>query len=572
MILEKIETVILSLGHLSQEHFSQELSYYSCIQFNETLKTFFTLKIPKIPSQYQLTPYYFDEYLIDGDLRKWHGKTSKVFSSIQSKNNKDEIIPTFLGSVPDIDSETALEAASAAQKAYDRGKGVWPTMKVSQRIKCLETFIEKMKPHRDEVALLLMWEICKNKSDSYKEFDRTIDYIKDTIEAYKNLDRKSARFDKEGGVYAHIRRSPLGVILCLGPYNYPLNETFCLLIPAIIMGNTAIFKPAKHGVLLIYPLLKAFQESFPPGVVNILFGRGRKIATPIMKTGVIDVLALIGHSNSAVSLQDEHPKKNKLRLVLGLEAKNPGIILPDADLEHTVKECVSGTLSYNGQRCTALKILYVHESIINEFNRKFSAEVDNLKFGMPWDDGAFLTPLPEPSKPAYIKDLIDDAINLGSKVINKKGGEVSENYSFPAVLYPVNNKMKVYHEEQFGPVIPIISYKDINEPLEAMADTDYGQQVSLFGRDVRKIGPLIDTLANLVCRVNLNSACQRGPDVYPFTGRKNSAVSTLSVYDALRSFSIRTFVASKDTPYNNEILENLLNSNESNFVTTEYLL
>ena len=132
--------------------------------------------------------------------------------------------------------------------------------------------------------------------------------------------------------------------------------------------------------------------------------------------------------------------------------------------------------------------------------------------------------------------------------------------------------MKVYHEEQFGPVIPIISYKNINEPLDAMADTDYGQQVSLFGKDVKKIGPLIDTLANLVCRVNLNSACQRGPDVYPFTGRKNSAVSTLSVYDALRSFSIRTFVASKDTKYNNEILENLLNSNKSNFVSTEYLL
>ena len=338
------------------------------------------------------------------------------------------------------------------------------------------------------------------------------------------------------------------------------------------MGNTAIFKPAKHGVLLIYPLLQAFQESFPPGVVNILFGRGRKIATPIMKTGVIDVLALIGHSNSAVALQDEHPKKNKLRLVLGLEAKNPGIILPDADLEHTIKECVSGTLSFNGQRCTALKVLYVHESIVDEFNRRFSEEVDKLKFGMPWEKDAFLTPLPEPNKPNYIKDLIDDAVKNGAKVINKKGGELTVNYSFPAVLYPVNDSMKVYHEEQFGPVIPIISYKDIDEPLDAMADTDYGQQVSLFGRDVRKIGPLIDTLANLVCRVNLNSACQRGPDVYPFTGRKNSAVSTLSVYDALRSFSIRSFVASKDTPYNNEILENLLNSNESNFVTTEYLL
>ena len=92
-----------------------------------------------------------------------------------------------------------------------------------------------------------------------------------------------AKFENQSGIYAHIRRGPLGVILCLGPYNYPLNETFCLLIPAIIMGNTAVFKPAKHGVLLITPLLKAFKDSFPPGVVNILFGRGRKIASPIMK-------------------------------------------------------------------------------------------------------------------------------------------------------------------------------------------------------------------------------------------------------------------------------------------------
>merc|ERR1711965_445130 len=118
------------------------------------------------------------------------------------------------------------------------------------------------------------------------------------------------------------------------------------------MGNTAIFKPAKIGVLLITPLLQAFQESFPPGVVNILFGRGRSIASPIMKTGIIDVMALIGHSSSAVSLQDLHPNKNRLRLVLGLEAKNPGIVLPDADLEHAVKECISGSLSFNGQRCT----------------------------------------------------------------------------------------------------------------------------------------------------------------------------------------------------------------------------
>jgi glyceraldehyde-3-phosphate dehydrogenase (NADP+) len=530
-----------------------------------------TIKIAEIPKEVQVTPHVCDRYLVDGELKTWKGNTTEVFSTIQSSNGSGEMAPTLLGSIPDMETPDALEALNAAEKAFKRGQGLWPTMRVGERLKCMETFVEKMKLHREEVVKLLMWEICKNKSDSYKEFDRTVDYIVDTIEAYKNLDRKGAKFDKQGSVYAHIRRGPLGVVLCLGPYNYPLNETFCLLIPAIIMGNTAIFKPAKHGVLLIAPLLKAFQESFPPGVVNILFGRGRKIATPIMQTGAVDVLALIGHSSSAVSLQDQHPNKNRLRLVLGLEAKNPGIILPDADLDLTIKECISGTLSYNGQRCTALKVLYVHESIVDEFNRRFSIAVDELKFGMPWED-TFLTPLPEPSKPDYIEELIEDAKAKGAKVLNKKGGEKSTNYTFPAVLYPVTEEMKVYQEEQFGPVIPIVSYKEIDEPLDAMAASEYGQQVSLFGRDIRKIGPLIDTLANLVCRVNLNSACQRGPDVYPFTGRKNSAVSTLSVYDALRSFSIRTFVASKDTAYNKEILESLLNSETSNFVSTEYLL
>ena len=491
--------------------------------------------------------------------------------SIQIFITKDGA-PTLLGSVPDMDTEAANEAINSAVAAFDKGKGDWPTMKVKDRIACMNTFVEKMRPHREEVVRLLMWEIGKTKNDACKEFDRTIDYILDTIEAYKKLDRKSAKFDNESGIFAHIRRSPLGVVLCLGPYNYPLNETFCLLIPALIMGNTTIFKPAKLGVLLITPLLKAFQESFPPGVVNIVFGRGRKIAAPIMQTGFVDVLALIGHSTSAVALQDEHPFKNRLRLILGLEANNPAIILPDTDLDLVVQECISGTLSYNGQRCTALKVLFVHADIVDEFNKRFAEAVDALKFGLPWEDDVFLTPLPEKNKPAYIDGLIKDAVSKGAKILNKRGGELSENYCYPAVLYPVSTDMKVFQEEQFGPVIPIISFTTIDEPLDAIAASQYGQQVSLFGKDTKQLGPLIDILANLVCRVNLNSACQRGPDIYPFTGRKNSAVGTLSVFDALRSFSIRSFVATKDNEYNKEILEKLLASKDSNFITTDYLL
>ena len=513
-------------------------------------------------------PIHSNKYLVNGALKHWTGAKAEVYSNIYYENGA----PTLLGSVPDMDTEAANEAINSAVGAFDKGKGDWPTMKVKDRIACMNTFVEKMRPHREEVVRLLMWEIGKTKNDACKEFDRTIDYILDTIEAYKKLDRKSAKFDNESGIFAHIRRSPLGVVLCLGPYNYPLNETFCLLIPALIMGNTTIFKPAKLGVLLITPLLKAFQESFPPGVVNIVFGRGRKIAAPIMQTGFVDVLALIGHSTSAVALQDEHPFKNRLRLILGLEANNPAIILPDTDLDLVVQECISGTLSYNGQRCTALKVLFVHADIVDEFNKRFAEAVDTLKFGLPWEDDVFLTPLPEKNKPAYIDGLIKDAVSKGANILNKRGGELSENYCYPAVLYPVSTDMKVFQEEQFGPVIPIISFTTIDEPLDAIAASQYGQQVSLFGKDTKQLGPLIDILANLVCRVNLNSACQRGPDIYPFTGRKNSAVGTLSVFDALRSFSIRSFVATKDNEYNKEILEKLLASKDSNFITTDYLL
>jgi glyceraldehyde-3-phosphate dehydrogenase (NADP+) len=524
----------------------------------------------KIPEEFQITSTIDQKhYLVNGELKEWKGETTEVYSTISSTK---EYKPTLLGSIPDLQEAEALDALDGALKAYDKGQGVWPTMHVKDRIECMEVFVTKMKTKREEVVKLLMWEIGKSLPDSQKEFDRTVEYIEDTIEDYKQLDRDAAKFTKHDGVYAHIKRGPLGVVLCLGPYNYPLNETFALLIPAIIMGNTTIFKPAKHGVLLITPLLEAFQTSFPKGVVNVLFGRGRTVAAPIMQTGKVDVLALIGNSKSANALQDQHPKSNRLRLVLGLEAKNPAIILPDADLDLTINECLAGTLSFNGQRCTALKVVYVHEEISAEFNKNFASKVDELKFGNPWEEGVKLTPLPEPVKAAYIQGLIDDALSKGAKIINKKGGKHFDNYIWPAVLYPVTKDMRVYQEEQFGPIIPIVPFADIEEPLDDMAESNYGQQVSLFGKDVYALSPLIDTLVNLVCRVNLNSSCQRGPDVYPFTGRKDSAQATLSVHDALRSFSIRTFVAFKDNELNTEIIQNLLEAKLSNFVSTDYIL
>jgi glyceraldehyde-3-phosphate dehydrogenase (NADP+) len=139
-------------------------------------------------------------------------------------------------------------------------------------------------------------------------------------------------------------------------------------------------------------------------------------------------------------------------------------------------------------------------------------------------------------------------------------------------LYPVNDTMRIFHEEQFGPVVPIMSFSDLNEPIQYMVNSNYGQQVSIFGTDANELSDLIDPLVNQVCRVNLNAQCQRGPDVYPFNGRKDSAEGTLSVSDALSVFSIRTMVATKDTDLNRKVIGEILAQRQSNFLSTDYLL
>jgi glyceraldehyde-3-phosphate dehydrogenase (NADP+) len=525
-----------------------------------------------IPEKFQfLKAVEQSEYLSDGEICHWPGPTQEVLSPV-CLSSAAGLSRKIIGSYPLMTAKEALEALDAAVRAYDYGRGAWPTTSVEERIRHVEQFAYRMKEQRSEVVKLLIWEIGKSLKDSEKEFDRTVEYILDTMNALKELDRVGSRFAIEQGIIGQIRRAPLGVVLCMGPYNYPLNETFTTLIPALIMGNTVVFKPPKLGVLLHRPLLKAFHESFPKGVVNTVYGQGQQIIGPLMSSGKIDVLAFIGSSKVADLLKKQHPKPHRLRSVLGLDAKNAGIILPDADLDTAVNECVTGTLSYNGQRCTALKMLFVHTNVLDEFLSRFAQGIAGLKCGMPWEDGVSITPLPEPGKIEYLTRLVEDATRDGARVMNEGGGTVNATFFYPAVLCPVKPSMRIYREEQFGPLIPIVPYDDIRTPLDYVIESSYGQQVSIFGRDPKAIARLIDPLVNQVCRVNLNSQCQRGPDTFPFTGRKDSAEGTLSVSDALRVFSIRTLVAAKGSDLNKEIISAIVRGRQSNFLSTDYIL
>jgi glyceraldehyde-3-phosphate dehydrogenase (NADP+) len=333
-------------------------------------------------------PFNQTAYLVNGEIRDWAGPRQEVFSPVWVAADAGPK-PFFIGTYPMLTEKQAFEALDAAVEAYDHGRGEWPTLSVAERIDHLEQFVFQMIKVKDTVVRYLMWEVGKSLGDSAREFDRTIQYIQDTISALKELDRVSSRFTIEGEIMAQIRRAPLGVVLCMGPFNYPLNETFTTLIPALVMGNTVILKPPKHGALLYAPLLEAFCEIFPKGVINVIYGEGRKMIPPLMASGRINVLGLIGTSKTANALKKQHPHPNRLRCVLGLEAKNPAIVLKGANLDLAVKECILGSLSFNGQRCTALKILFVEAGIAQDFLERLSNAVTALPFGMPWEEGGF---------------------------------------------------------------------------------------------------------------------------------------------------------------------------------------
>ena len=307
-------------------------------------------------------------------------------------------------------------------------------------------------------------------------------------------------------------------------------------------------------------------------MINTVYGRGAQVAGPLMASGQVDVLSFVGTSKVADVLKKQHPQPHRLRSSLGLDAKNPAIILPDAPMEETVAECLLGALSFNGQRCTALKLLFVHQDIVEEFLQKFSQAVARLKIRHALGTGGRHHSLAEPQRPGYLKELLEDALTKGARVVNEGGGVknqqllLSGHYLPGGRSYAALPRRTIRAADSGGALST-----DLETVIAGIVNSNYGQQVSIFSTDDNVVAPLIDRLVTQVGRVNLNSQSQRGPDTFPFTGRKDSAEGTLSVHDALRVFSLRTLVAARGSEINKALITRILRDQKSNFLSTDFI-
>lgn len=511
------------------------------------------------PAKVRVDPaQHAPRWLVDGELRSFTGPSREVRSRVATRTGAT-VSTTLLGHEAQLTAEDAKQAVAAAQRAWNNGEGEWPAGHVEARIAAVERFAAAVEAKTDEIATLLMWEIGKPWASSRDEVTRSVDYIRNTIVELQRLRQSdlSVQLGTAGGKqhFARTHRRALGVVLCVAPFNYPVNEFLTTVIPALLMGNVVIAKTPRFGVLANLVLLDAFRDCFPKGVVSLLPGDGRVVIPAVMSateqdvagnpTGVVHVLAFIGSEGAANAIMRAHPTPITLHKILGLGAKNPAVVLPDADLDAAATAIVKGGLGFNGQRCTAEKIVFVHRSVADVFTAKVAARVDALKAGMPWDEGVGITPLPEDTKLETMRALIDDAISKGAKVVNTNGGHGAFSIMRPAVVAGVTPGMRLLHEEQFGPIIPISTFDDAEAVLDWQRRSPFGQQSAVWGK-AETARAFVRKFTRFVARVNLNDVCQRGPDSFGFSAADKSGFGTLSLKEALLSFSRPVLVQAQE--------------------------
>jgi glyceraldehyde-3-phosphate dehydrogenase (NADP+) len=379
----------------------------------------------------------------------------------------------LIGHMPQMSSSQTLSVLKDAETAWDGGSGVWPQMSLRERLQAIENLLRDLETnYREQIVQALMWEIGKNRMDAESEFDRTIAFgrqVMDVVRGVSNSNDSSIEVvdDEFGGSWQHIgstmafvRRAAIGIVLCLGPMNYPLNETYATVLPALLMGNVVLMKIPTVGGIVHLLTMEAFQKALPSGAMNFVSGRGRDTMPTLMETGKIDALAFIGGSNAADDLIRRHPHPHRLKVFLQLEAKNMAIFLPDmfllasADqLNNAMDEAVMGALSFNGQRCTALKLFFLPKGHGDVFSKYMAERIEAMKVGLPWetveDDStsgigvrySHITPLPNNVRTDLMRRLVDDALSKGAKIVNKRGGEIiggdESTLMIPAILVSV---------------------------------------------------------------------------------------------------------------------------------------
>ena len=444
-------------------------------------------------------------------------KSSEKEITIYSPINQEE-----LGTVPAMSQAEVDEAMKAAREALP----AWRDLSAVERAAYLHKTAAILERDKEEIGTILAKEVAKGIKAAIGEVVRTADLIRYAAEEGLRITGQAM----EGGGFeaasknklAVVRREPVGVVLAIAPFNYPVNLSASKIAPALIAGNVVMFKPPTQGSISGLLLAKAFEEAgIPAGVFNTITGRGSEIGDYIIEHKEVNFINFTG----STPIGERIGRLAGMRpIMLELGGKDAALVLEDADLEHAAKQIVAGAFSYSGQRCTAIKRVIVLESVADKLVTLLQAEVAKLTVGDPFDN-ADITPVIDNASADFIWGLIEDAQEKGAQALTpiKREG----NLLWPVLFDQVTKDMKVAWEEPFGPVLPIIRVANVEEAIAFANESEFGLQSSVFTNDFKKAFEIAEKLE--VGTVHINNKTQRGPDNFPFLGVKGSGAGVQGI-------------------------------------------
>ena len=444
-------------------------------------------------------------------------KSSEKEITIYSPINQEE-----LGTVPAMSQAEVDEAMQAARAALP----AWRDLSAVERAAYLHKTAAILERDKEEIGTILAKEVAKGIKAAIGEVVRTADLIRYAAEEGLRITGQAM----EGGGFeaasknklAVVRREPVGVVLAIAPFNYPVNLSGSKIAPALIAGNVVMFKPPTQGSISGLLLAKAFEEAgIPAGVFNTITGRGSEIGDYIIEHKEVNFINFTG----STPIGERIGRLAGMRpIMLELGGKDAALVLEDADLEHAAKQIVAGAFSYSGQRCTAIKRVIVLESVADTLVTLLQAEVAKLTVGDPFDN-ADITPVIDNASADFIWGLIEDAQEKGAQALTpiKREG----NLLWPVLFDQVTKDMKVAWEEPFGPILPIIRVANVEEAIAFANESEFGLQSSVFTNDFKKAFEIAEKLE--VGTVHINNKTQRGPDNFPFLGVKGSGAGVQGI-------------------------------------------
>lgn len=463
--------------------------------------------------------------LINGE---WVDSKSQNFIDIYSPIGESCLV----GKVPAMTTEEvdyAIESAKEAQKK-------WKNIPANERAEILHKAADILVEKAGDLADVMMREIGKDNKSCKSEILRSVDYIRFTADTAKNMSGESIPGDSFPGFKKNkisvVTREPLGVVLAISPFNYPINLAASKIAPALAAGNSVVLKPATQGSLCGLYLAKVFQEAgVPAGVLNTVTGRGRDIGDYIVNHPDIDFINFTGSTEVGTRISKI---TTMVPLLMELGGKDAAIVLKDADLELAASNIVSGAYSYSGQRCTAVKRVLVIDEVADKLVEKIKEKVEKLTVGNPMElDSVDVVPLIDNKAADYVWELIEDAKEKGAKLL--LGGNREGNLVYPTLFDDVTTDMRIAWEEPFGPVLPIIRVKDKDQAIEIANESQYGLQSAVFTENIEEAFYVAEKLE--VGTVQVNNKTERGPDHFPFLGVKASGIGTQGIKYSIESMS-----------------------------------